>query len=343
MSSIGLAPRRIGRIGIALFAVLALAVVSSADEVAPPTFLAAFGEEGTGDGQFKAPIGIAINGADEVFVSDAHNNCLQRFTREGKFLDKVSTGAFPGGIAVDGQGLVYVAVMMDHKISVFRPPQVVSAGAPTASTYELVREWGKKGKADGEFDQPGGLAFGLDGSLFVCDQVNHRAQRFTPEGKFLSKWGEYGAAPGQFGAPEKPYSRVGGPCLAAIDRDGNLYTTEPTVGRIQKFSPEGKYLASWGSNEVRDGAFGGGEQLKGPIAILFDRDNRAWISATNHRVQLFTAEGQYLSGLGKTAKAGSEPGQFHVPHGMAFDSHGVLYIADTLNHRVQKFTFAAGP
>ncbi len=140
---------------------------------------------------------------------------------------------------------------------------------------------------------------------------------------------------------EKPYSRVGGPCFAAIDRHGDIYTTEPTPGRIQKFTPDGRYLASWGSNEPRNGAFGGGKNLQGPIAILFDSANRAWISSTNHRVQLFTADGQYLSGLGTTAQSSAEPGQFKVPHGLALDSHGNLYIADSLNDRVQVFAVDA--
>ncbi len=316
-------------------------VAPVADEISGPKFLAAWGHEGTGDGQFKAPIGIAINAADEVFVTDARNACVQRFTRDGKFLDRVATGSFPGGIAIDRQGLVYVAVMMDHKISVFRPKPNPPAEADSAPPYELVREWGQHGAADGEFDQPGGLAFGAGGTLFVCDQVNHRVQRFTPEGKFLAKWGEYGDQPGHFGKPEPPGNRVGGPCMVAVDREGNVFTTEPTAGRIQKFSPEGECLGSWGSNEVRAGAFGGGKNLRGPIAIAFDRDNRAWVSATNHRVQLFTAGGHYLSGLGTTATSGDEPGQFRTPHGMAFDSHGVLYVVDTQNHRVQQFAFNA--
>jgi sugar lactone lactonase YvrE len=310
------------------------------DEITPPKFQASWGQEGTGPGQFKSPVGIAINAADDVFITDAGNGCVERFTADGKFLDQVVTGSFPGGIAIDRQGLIYVAVMMDYKISVFRHKPKVSADQVSASAYELVREWGAKGTGDGEFDQPGGLAFGHDGSLFVCDQVNHRVQRFTPEGKFLAKWGEYGDKPGQFGAPEPPRNRVGGPCLVAVDKQGNIYTTEPRPGRIQKFSPDGKYLGSWGSNEVRPGAFGGSDKILGPIALAFDRDDRVWVSATNHRVQLFTADGHYLTGLGTTAKPGHDPGQFRVPHGIAFDSRGVLYVVDTQNHRVQKFAFA---
>jgi sugar lactone lactonase YvrE len=310
-----------------------------ADEISPPKFLATWGQEGTGDGQFKAPIGIAINALDEVFVTDAKNSCVQRFTRDGKFLDKVATGSFPGGIAIDRGGLIYVAVMMDHKISVFRHKSDATGAADGVPAFELVREWGKKGTGDGEFDQPGGLAFGPDGTLFVCDQVNHRMQRFTPEGKFLTKWGEYGDAPGSFGAPEPTTHRVGGPCMAAVDREGNIHTTEPTAGRIQRFTLDGQYLGSWGSNQVRVGAFGGGKNLQGPIAILFDRDNCAWISATNHRVQLFTAAGHYLTGLGTTSTAGNDPGQFRTPHIMAFDSQGVLYVVDTQNYRVQSFAF----
>jgi len=315
--------------------------LASSEQIAPPTYLAAFGAHGSADGQFLSPIGLAFDADDQLYITDAQNNRVQRFTRDGKYLDKFEVGSFPGGIAVAADGLIYVAVMMDHKIRVYRRTAPDSDKQDAPSTYELVREWGGKGTADGEFDQPGGLAFDKEGALVVCDQVNHRVQRFTAEGKFLNKWGEYGDQPGQFGAPQKPNSRVGGPCLTAVDAEGNIYTTEPTPGRIQKFKPDGSFLAAWGSNEVRDGAFGGNATLVGPIALLFDRAGRLWVSSTNHRVQLFTPDGAYLTGLGITGEPSSEPGRFHVPHTMALDRHGLLYVADTLNQRVQKFAPAA--
>ena len=95
----------------------------------PLEFLTAWGEMGTGPGQFHAPIGLAINDASEIYVSEFHNNRVQRFTSDGKFLHEFPTAPMPGGLAVDRAGTVYVAPMMSHKICVYSP-----AG-------KLLREW----------------------------------------------------------------------------------------------------------------------------------------------------------------------------------------------------------
>ena len=65
-----------------------------------------------------------------------------------------------------------------------------------------------------------------------------------------------------------------------------------------------------------------------------DRHDRVWVSSLNDRVQLFTAEGMFLLGIGGTGKG---PGQFVRPHGMALDSKWHLYVADAGNQRIQKF------
>ncbi len=76
------------------------------------------------------------------------------------------------------------------------------------------------------------------------------------------------------------------------------------------------------------------KQTFGPIGVAVDRHDRVWVSSLNDRVQAFTPEGKFLFGIGGT---GTEPGQFEQPHGMAFDSHGHLYVADSGNQRIQKF------
>ncbi len=291
----------------------------------------AWGEKGSADAQFDAPIGIAINGADEIYVTDFRNNRVQKFDTEGRLLAKFAVEPMPGGIAVDRMGAIYVAPMMSHKICVYD-----DAG-------NLLRTWGKQGTGDGDFDQPGGICIGADGTVFVADQVNRRVQRFTPEGKFIAKWGKYGTEPGQFDGVENLANRTGGPNFLAADAQGNIFTTEAKLGRIQKFDADGKPLLAFGSNSTDPGGFGGRpNNLPGPIAIVVDRFGRIWVSSTNHRVQLFSPEGKYLGGF-DSLTPGTELGQFHTPHGLALDSHGDLYVVDAQNHRVQKFSVSSPP
>src|SRR2546423_15306820 len=137
--------------------------------------------------------------------------------------------------------------------------------------------------------------------------------------------------PGQFGGNAPKPQRVGGPQFVTVDRHGFVYTTEASVGRVQKFTPDGRYVLSWGDNGAGPGGFGGREKnLPGPIAITADRRNRIWVSATNHKVQCFTDTGKFVLGFGEQ---GTGPGQFHTPHGMGFDSKGSLYVCDTQNGR----------
>lgn len=308
----------------------------AADPEAPsPKFLLAWGKKGPKEGEFNSPIGLALNAADDIFVTDVNNARVQKFTSEGKFLSslplphdsppRISCQA--AGIAVDGKGNIYITLMMKHKVQVF------SADGKT------VREWGKHGTGDGEFNQPGGLTIGPDGMIYVADQINRRVQKFTPEGKFLGKWGQYGSKPGQFDGKEGGGSRFGGPHFIAFDSKRRLYTTEGVLGRVQQFTPEGKALAAWGDKGDQPGGFGSlatvySANTFGPIGIIVDKQDRVWVSSLNNRVQAFSAEGKYRTGIGGK---GGEPGQFIMPHAMVVDSRGHLYVADSGNNRIQKF------
>jgi sugar lactone lactonase YvrE len=206
-----------------------------------------------------------------------------------------------------------------------------------------VREWGKKGAGDGEFNQPGGIVLLGDGTLLVADQCNHRIQKFTTDGKFLAKWGEHGKKPGQFDGIEPVGSRFGGPHFLALDSKGRIYTTEGVHGRVQQFTTEGKHLAVWGDKGTQPGGFGDlktgyAKQGFGPICIMVDKRDRVWVSSLNDRVQAFTPQGKFLFAIGGSGK---ELGQFARPHGMAMDSKGFLYVCDAGNQRVQKFEVPA--
>ncbi|HTI52270.1 MAG TPA: hypothetical protein VL475_15010 [Planctomycetaceae bacterium] len=298
----------------------------------PPQFLLEWGRRGKGDGEFSACVGIAIGKDDEVYTAEFLNQRVQRFTPEGKFVGAFAVQPHAGGIAVDAEGNAYVAHWNSNKLAVYSP-----AGA-------LLREWGVKGAGDGEFQLPGSVALGPDGLLYVPDQGNSRVQKFTRDGKFVGKFGEHGKEPGQFGGDQPVGGRFAGPQFVSFDRAGNVYTTDAALDRVQKFTPEGRLLDMWGTESAEPGGFGppplnkdGTPGMGGPIAICVDRKDRVWVSATNNRVQQFANDGTYLRGIGGK---GAEPGQFHLPHGIALDSRECLYVADTMNRRIQKFATA---
>lgn len=288
-----------------------------------------WGEVGEEDGQFHSPIGIAIDSSNVLYVTEFRNDRVQMFDTNGKFLGKFAVADMPGGIAVDREGAIYVAPMMEHRICVYD------------RTGKLLREWGKKGTGDGEFDQPGGIAIGPDDHVYVADQVNRRIQAFRLDGTFVRKWGEYGTAPGQFDGVEKLPNRTGGPNFVAVDQRGSVWTTEAAPGRIQSFSPQGEPQFAFGHNTTDRGGFGGrAKNLPGPIVILVDPDDRVWVTATNHRVQVFSTTGELIGGF-ESLEPGHEPGQFETPHGLVRDREGFIHVVDSQNHRIQKVRVVA--
>lgn len=321
----------VGVMGLILFAAAPsqdkLAV--AAGTIDPPKLVLTWGEKGDKPGQFKSPIGIAITDKDEIFVAEFHGKRVQKFDTSGKHLAQFPLEDYGGGVAVDGQGRVYVSLLLKGKIVVFD------------AKGQSLRDWGKVGVGDGESKDPGGIAIGPDGTIYVADQSNHRVQKFTAEGKFLGKWGQHGSKPGEFGGKGMAKARFAGPHFLAFDSKWNLWTTEGAEGRIQKLTPDGKPLFAFGDNGIGPGAFGGREKekknaLPGPIGLCIDRHDRIWVSSTNNRVQLFSSDGKYLTGI---TEEGSKPGQVLLPHGLVVDSKNFLYVVDSSNQRVQKFAY----
>ncbi len=299
------------------------------------TFVQAWGTKGDEPGQFHSPIGIAISQDDVVYVTDLNNARLQKFDTEGRYLggfdlphdtpERRTSQA--GGIAVSTEGLIYLSFMEQHKLRVYD------------GEGRMVKEWGQEGSEPGHLRQPGGLAI-MGEKLYVADQGNHRVQVFSKEGEWLESWGRHGSQAGEFGGLEKAGSRFGGPHFIATSIGQRIFTTEGADGRVQRLNPNGIAEAEWRKPSNEPGGFGALETAFsgnpfGPIGVMVDAHDRVWISSLNDRVQAFTPDGEFLSGIGST---GSESGQFSRPHGMAMDSKGNLYVVDASNHRVQKFS-----
>ncbi|MFN0195457.1 MAG: hypothetical protein ACKVT0_01825 [Planctomycetaceae bacterium] len=312
-----------------------------ADDLPPPKFILEWGKKGDQPGEFYSPIGLVFNSKDELFVTDLNNARVQKFTTTGEHLASFNLprdnserkSTIIGGIVIDEAGLLYLSFMNQHKIGVY------------SQSGDQVREWGQRGENAGQLHQPGGMLFTPEGDLLVADQCNHRLQKFTRTGKFLAQWGGYGTERGQFDGIGTKGSRFGGPHFVAQDNEGRIYTTEGIQSRVQQFSPTGEFLMQWGDKGNQPGGFGAYQfgnlpQTFGPIGIFIDRYDRVYVSSLNDRVQGFDTAGKYLFGIEGT---GLENGGLLHPHGMVFDSHDCLYIADAGNQRIVKFEVPPPP
>jgi uncharacterized protein (TIGR03663 family) len=187
---------------------------------------------------------------------------------------------------------------------------------------------GTQGNAVGQLQAPRGIAVAVDDSIYVADSQNHRIQHFSPEGEVLHVWGSFADAVGG----QAPGGTFNEPWGVALGPDGSVFVADTWNHRIQKFTAEGQFLASWGYFGQAETA----EGMWGPRGIAVDSLGRVYVTDTgNKRVVIFTSNGEFVAQFGT---AGVSNGEFDEPVGLDLDENGNVYVADTWNQRVQKFS-----
>jgi DNA-binding beta-propeller fold protein YncE len=120
------------------------------------------------------------------------------------------------------------------------------------------------------------------------------------------------------------------PLSTAVDANGYVYVADQFKHRVQKFSPDGMLVTSWGHKGPDDG------QFIYPCGIAIDNRGVIYVAdKDNHRIQKFTANGLFID---KWGSRGSGDGAFVYPYGVAVDESGLVHVTDSSNHRVQTFT-----
>jgi DNA-binding beta-propeller fold protein YncE len=126
-----------------------------------------------------------------------------------------------------------------------------------------------------------------------------------------------------------------------VDRDGNVWVTDG-LGKdgkghqVIKFSPDGKVLMALGKAGVTGN---GPDEFNAPSTVLVAPNGDIFVADghggnTNARIVKFAKDGTFIKTWGKK---GSSPGEIDIPHALAMDSRGRLFVADRQNNRIQIF------
>jgi DNA-binding beta-propeller fold protein YncE len=141
-------------------------------------FISAFGQRGSGPGEFNFPSHVAVDGRKRIYVTDAMNHRVQVFDAEGTFLREFGgagdgPGRFsrPKGVAVDTAGHVYVVDALFDNVQIFD-----DAG-------RLLLDLGGSGSAPGQFWLPNAIVINSRDEIFVADTYNGRVQVLRYTGK----------------------------------------------------------------------------------------------------------------------------------------------------------------
>ncbi len=270
---------------------------------------------------FKLPQGmnfgpcssVAVTSKGNVLVFNRGAHALMEFDRTGKYLRSLAQGVFtlPHGLRVDAEDNIWATDTGAHFVVKMSPKGRIQM---VLGVRGAAREWHPAGHLRC-FDEPNDVAFGPDGEIYVSQghgKGESRVHKFAPDGEFIKTWGGDGAAAGQF---NQPHSII-------TDAKGNLHVADRSNQRIQVFDAEGTYL--------RESKHPGT-----PCGLCLCHDRRHIMMAHGHTGKIMKLD---LNGnvLGMTGGQGKGPNRYGEAHFLALDRKEDIYVADTLNWRVQK-------
>ncbi|MDJ0893602.1 MAG: NHL repeat-containing protein [Alphaproteobacteria bacterium] len=275
-------------------------------------------------------------------------------------IDIVEGFGRPFGVSIDGQGFIYVADFDEHRIVRFSPSLEPAGwlgearGAESGQGWRSSRGRSVQSSAPGGFFKPHSVDFDASGNLYVTEYGNRRIQVFDPAGRCIGFMGASAA---------DTEIELAGPATAYFDDQSRLLVADYGAHRVVAFGEEGELIGWIGARAdggVTDGFVAAGASAASAIVGGFDRPHMAraepegniCVADTwNHRLQELSPDGRFRGWIGADANGGptdgwqqdgpsqasSQPGGFHAPVALDFDSAGNFAVAEYGNPRIQLF------
>lgn len=250
--------------------------------------------------QLGAVSAVAVDRDDHIYVLQRGEPPLLAFDAAGNYLRGWGQGLFkvPHGLRVDAQGNVWTTDNGNHVLRKFSRDGTLLTTLGTPDKPSAGR--------DG-FRAPDDLAFDSEGAIYVADSGNARIVKLACDGSYVSAWGSRGRDTGKFATAH----------ALAVDAKDRIYVADRGNRRVQVYNTDGEHLTQWTG-------FGN------PFGLLFVGDELLVSEGDMHKIFHIGPTGNILAQWGS-------PEELKLPHLMAVNSQGTLFVAEVNGRRVQMF------
>jgi mucin-19 len=306
------------------------------------------------------PAAVAVDGAGSVYIADFSNHRVRKVTPDGLIATIAGTGIAgfsgdtgpatsaqlngPNDVKLDASGNVFIADYFNNRIRKIGPTGAIGAVAGIGFAFFS----GDGGPATAaQLNGPFGVAIGVTGDILIADVNNSRVRQVNAAGIISTLAGDGGLGFNGDG-PAFLFAQIYNSADAAMDAAGNLFVADTFNQRIRKVTPAGVVSTIAGTNNTGFSGDGGpatSALLWFPTSVAVDGAGNVFIGDVfNERIRKITSNGIITTVAGNGVPGFSGDGgpaviaQISNPVGLATDTAGNLFIADSNNHRIRMVT-----
>jgi uncharacterized protein (TIGR03437 family) len=293
-----------------------------------------------------SPTGVTADSSGNIYVSELGTNRIRKIDTSGNITTAIGDGILgyagdggpankvemnqPTAVAIDGSGNIYFADSNNNRVRKLGGSNVTTV----AGNGQLSHSGDGLAATLAQLNAPQGVAVDPSGNFYIADTVNNVVRKVGTNGVIANFAGNGSVGSSGDGSAANS-AQLNGPQGVAVDSAGNVYIADSMNNKVRKVDTNGNIST-----------FASSAQFNTPFGVTVDSTGNVYVAEfVGNRVRKVTSDGATVTTIAGTGTAGyagdggpATSAMLNGPRGVAIDSVGNVYIADSANNRVRKLS-----